>query len=458
MPDEDVEVGWEIATDEDMGDIAASGVALAVPELGHSVHVDAGGLDPDRPYWFRFFTGDWETPVARTRTTPAPDASPERLRFGHVSCQNYEAAFYAAYADLAAHDPDLVVHCGDYIYEFPSTDVGEGFENVIVRDDPLPEALDLDGYRNRYALYKEDRHLQAAHAVAPWLVTWDDHEVENNYTADSPESDSETPDRASFLARRAAAYQAWWEHMPVRMEPPDGPDLAIYRRSTFGDLARFLVLDTRQYRTPQVCGDPDVPLGDVGPRCDAAFAPETTVLGPEQERWVADELAASDAVWNVLAQQIVVQQWRFGPGNKAWNLDQWDGYPAARDRLLDTLARSGATNPVVLTGDVHSSWVGGLTTDFDDPDAPTLGTEFVAPGISSDNGAVAVAADVVPGNSPHVAWAEAMHRGWVLHDVSRDAWDAEYRFVDDPGSDDSGSSTGSTWTLPAGPGSVAIRT
>lgn len=458
MPAEDVEVGWEIATDDAMGDIAASGVALAVPELGHSLHVDAGGLDPDRPYWYRFFTGDWETPVARTRTMPAPDASPEHLRFGHVSCQNYDAAFYAAYADLAAHGPDLIVHCGDYIYERPSTEAGEGFEELVVRDDPVPEAFDLGAYRNRYALYKGDSNLQAAHAVAPWLVTWDDHEVENNYTADSPEADSETADRESFLERRAAAYQAWWEHIPVRMEAPDGPDLAIYRRASFGDLVRFLVLDTRQYRTPQECGNPDAPIGDVGPRCDAAFAPETTVLGVDQEAWVADELGGSSAVWNVLAQQIVVQQWRFAPGNAAWNLDQWDGYPAARDRLLSTLADSDATNPVVLTGDVHSSWVGGLTEDFDDPDAVALGTEFVAPGISSDNGAVNIAVDVVPGNSPHVAWAEAMHRGWVLHDVNRDAWNTEYRFVDDATVEDSSVSTGSTWTLPTGHGAVPTRT
>ena len=456
MPGTDVEVGWQVGTDDSLSDVVAEGVALAVPELGHSLHVDAGSLDADRHYWYRFFVGDWETQIARTRTMPKPDASPERLRFGQVSCQNYDAAFFTAYDDLADHDPDLVVHCGDYIYERPSTDAGEGFDEIVVRDDPVPEALDIDGYRNRYALYKQDEDLLAAHAVAPWLVTWDDHEVENNYTSDSPEADSETPDRESFLARRAAAYQAWWEHMPVRMEAPDGPDLPIYRRTSFGDLARFLVLDTRQYRTPQTCGNPDIPIGDVGPRCDAAFDPATTVFGPEQEQWIDDELGTSPALWNILVQQIVMQQWRFAPGNAAWNLDQWDGYPAAWDRLLATMRDSGASNPVVLTGDVHSSWVGELVEDFDDPDSPTLGTEFVAPGISSDPGAVAAVVDTVLANSPHIAWAEAMRRGWVLHDVTRNTWTTEYRLVDNAEVEGSPVTTASSWSLASGEAPVPI--
>ncbi len=449
MPDEDVDVVWELGTDEDLKQTVAQGVASAIPELGHSVHVDASGLDADRPYWYRFRVGDFETPVARTRTMPAASASPGRMRMGQVSCQRFDPVFFVAYRDLAAtEDLDLVVHCGDYIYEKSS--VADDASGTSVRDDPLPEAIDLVGYRNRYALTKSDEHLLAAHAIAPWLVTWDDHEVENNYTSDSPEIGSETPGREEFLARRAAAYQAWWEHTPVRLDAPSGPDLRIYRPASFGDLARFLVLDTRQYRSPQVCGDTEAGL-DVGPRCPESFEPEFTALGDEQEGWVADQLAGSDAIWNVIVQQVVMQQWRFAPGNTIWNLDQWDGYPAARDRFFETLRASGASNPVVLSGDVHSSWVGSLAADFDDPASEILATEFVATAISSEpSGALTAVTDVVLDNSPHIAWAETTKRGWMLHDVTRDAWRTNVRLVFDPTMEDSQVETESSWVVPAG--------
>jgi alkaline phosphatase D len=437
----DVEVAWEVARDDGMRDLVLAGTALAGAGAAHSVHVDARGLDPDREYWYRFRAGDYATPPARTRTAPAAGRVPSRpLRVGHVSCQHWTSGFYTAYDDLVAHDVDLVVHCGDYIYERGSS--------TGVRPDPLPEALDLDGYRARYALYRSDPALRAAHALAPWIVTWDDHEVENNYTGAHPEVDSETPRRRAFLARRAAAYQAWWEHMPVRIAAPSGPDLRIHRSVRWGGLATFHVLDTRQYRSDQVCAD-----ADIGPRCDAAFTPDFTVLGAEQEAWIAGALGGGSdgggsggARWDVVVQQVVLHQWRFAEGNAVWNLDAWDGYPLARDRFLAALAASAAPGRIVLTGDVHSSWVGDVVADFDDPAAEVLGTEIVAPGVSSTAPDIlSTVLPVVLANSPHVAWGETTRRGWVYHEIGTGGWRSDVRLVDDASVEGSAVRTASSW-------------
>lgn len=417
MPAKNVKVRWQVANDERMRKVVRSGTATARPEHAHSVHVDVRGLDPARPYWYRFVVGDDETPIARTTTAPAEDALAARIRMAHVSCQRYETGYFTAYGDLAEHDLDLVVHVGDYIYET---------SNGPVRNMGLPIAISLDDYRTRYALHKGDQHLRAAHAVAPFVVTWDDHEVENNYTSEFAQPESPTPDEASFLARRADAYRAWWEHQPVRLPAPDGPDYPIFRRVPLGRLATIHVLDTRQYRTNQTCG-----TGDVGPRCDLAFDPRTTVLGATQERWLTKGLKGSRR-WNVLANQVLMQQWRFTPGNEVWNLDQWDGYPVARDRVFAAMSARGVSDNVVLTGDVHSSWVGTLAVDFDDPASKVLGVELVGPGISSvPSAALSSIEPVVHANSPHVRWSETTRTGWVRHEVTPDEWRTEYRLVDD---------------------------
>jgi len=436
MPSSPVKVRWQVASDERMRKIVRSGTATARPEHAHSVHVDAGGLDPARPYWYRFVVGDHETEIARTRTAPAADALAKRIRMAHVSCQRYDSGYYTAYADLATHDLDLVVHVGDYIYE---TSGGP------VRDPGLPVVVSLEDYRNRYALYKGDEHLRAAHSIAPFVVTWDDHEVENNYTSEFAQPGSPTPDAASFLARRAEAYQAWWEHQPVRLPAPDGPDYPIFRRVPLGRLATVHVLDTRQYRTDQACG-----TNDIGPRCDVAFDPETTVLGAEQERWIAKGLRG-ERRWNVLANQVVMQQWRFAPGNEVWNLDQWDGYPVARDRMFTAMGARGVGDNVVLTGDVHSSWVGTLAEDLDDPASTPLGVEFVGPGISSVPSSALVSIETaIHENSPHLRWSEATRTGWVRHDVTPDAWHAEYRLVDDARTEGSPVTSASSWAIEPG--------
>ena len=376
------------------------------------------------------------------------------VRFGHVSCQHHSNGYYAAYADLAAHELDAVIHCGDYIYESTYS---------AVRDVPLPEPVTLEQYRNVYALYKGDPDLQAAHAAAPWIVTWDDHEVEDNYKGTTPGAGSRTPDTVSFLARRAAAYRAWWEHMPVRLRPPTGPDSRIYREVGFGDLARVYVLDTRQYRTDQSCAAGAAVFEDVGPRYSESYGPDFTVLGTRQERWLDRALGMAGPTrhhrrrlrrrppvrWNVLAQQIVVQQWRFAAGDDApFSLDQWDGYPAARDRLLGSL--SGVENAVVLTGDVHSSWVADLGLDFDDPASEVVGTEFVATSVSSSGSALEPVVPLILSGDPHIRWGEAGPHGWNRHEVTRDEWRAEHRYVDDVTVPGSPTRVGRTWVLPAG--------
>lgn len=436
MDPEAVTIGWQVASDDAMADIVASGEAVADPAYGHSVHVDLHGLEPARDYWYRFFVGDWETEIARTRTTPEPSAIADRLVLGHVSCQHFTSGYWTAFDDLARHDLDAVIHCGDYIYENNSSSV---------RTLDLTEPQDLGGYRTVYGAYKADPSLRAAHAVAPWIVTWDDHEVENNYQGDVAQTGSETPDPASFLARRAAAYQAWWEHMPVRLPAPTGPSWPIHRGVDFGGLVSLSVLDTRQYRTDQACSE-----RDVGPRCEGADGPDFTVLGSAQEGWLSERLGASDAIYNVLQQQVVMHQWRFLPGDAAWNLDQWDGYPAARDRLFEDLRRPDVRNPVVLTGDVHSSWVGSLADDFDDENATVIGTEFVGTSVSSDGGVLEPIIPAILSQNPHVEWAQAARRGWTRHEVTPAEWRAEYREVEDATVADSPIATSTTWVLPDG--------
>ncbi|MGH9935091.1 MAG: alkaline phosphatase D family protein, partial [Blastocatellia bacterium] len=363
MPPHGATVKWEIATDEQMKKVAQRGSTVASPEFGHSAHVDVRGLQPGRWYWYRFMVGSAVSPIGRTRTAPALNAQLGRLSFAFASCQHYETGYFTAYKHLADERLDLVVHLGDYIYE------GAPVANRP-RQHNSPEIISLEDYRNRYALYKSDPNLKLAHAAFPWIVTWDDHEVDNNYASDVPE-DSQT--RSAFLERRAHAYQAYYEHMPLRRSSlPRGSELRLYRRLRFGDLAEFSVLDTRQYRTDQPCGDGSKTL------CPEALDPKATMLGADQERWLFNNLDKSKALWNVIAQQVMVARWDSGPGpERRLSMDKWGAYPAALNRLLKLLHERKPSNPIVITGDIHSNWVAGLKADFDNPDSAVVGTEFV---------------------------------------------------------------------------------
>ncbi|MGW3486739.1 alkaline phosphatase D family protein [Streptomyces sp. NPDC001054] len=378
MPRGRVTVRWELAHDARFTRVAKRGSTTAHPEFAHTVHVEVPGLDTDREYYYRFRAGTWISPVGRTRTAPATSAKTAEMKLAAVSCQAYHDGYFTAYRHLADEDVDLVFHLGDYLYEYAVTAVGG---NRKYTDRRLPavfnrETLTLEDYRLRYALYKSDPDLIAAHAAHPFVVTWDDHETENNYADDTPENDVPPEE---FLLRRAAAYRAYWENQPLRTpQKPTGSDMRLYRRRHWGRLAQFDVLDTRQYRSDQAYGDGwQVP----GPESED---PSRTLTGDEQERWLVDGWRASGATWNVVPQQVTFAQRkdRATDGFKL-SMDSWDGYPASRGRLLDGWRASGKDNLMVLTGDVHVHYGFDLKADFDDPASKTLGTEIVTSSITS---------------------------------------------------------------------------
>jgi alkaline phosphatase D len=417
MPDAPVEVAWDVATDDGFRDVVRKGVATARPSAAHSLHVDVRGLEPASDYFYRFRLGDDISPVGRTRTLPRRDASPERLRLALASCQDYGTGYYTSYRDLADRDVDVVLFLGDYIYEHPIF----AFDG---RANPTTEAVTLDDYRARYALYHTDPDLQAAHHAVPWVATWDDHDVSNNYAGDTTETGA-SPDQ--FRARRAAAYRAWYEHVPVRLAPPRGPDVRLYREFAFGDLARFFVLDVRQHAAEPPCRDVSEPLTDQGPTCPEREDPGRSILGREQQRWLLDALGRADERWSVLAQQVMMAGLNVNPadGPPEYYLDSWDGYPASRRRVLDGLGEADVASPIVLTGDYHASFVADLRRDPFDTDGRVVATEFVGPAISS----IPFATDFREQN-PHVRYFEPRN-GYATCTVERDQWTTEFRYVTD---------------------------
>jgi len=417
-------VRWEIARDERFSSIAATGTAEATPDSAHSVHVDVHGLEPDRWYWYRFTAGDAQSPVGRTRTTPAPTAAVNNLKFAFASCQQFEQGLFGAYRHILADSPDLVAFLGDYIYE------ASWGKDHVRKHDRATDAITLDDYRTRHAHYKSDPDLQAAHAACPWIFTWDDHEVVNDYADDR--APMGTP-KEEFLARRAAAYRAYWEHMPLpaRMRP-DGARMRIYTQIGWGSLARFFMLDNRQYRSYQACQPPGRRgVGSVNvTECERIFADTRSMLGRAQERWLEGALGDSRAGWNVLAQQTRVAQFDElpGPGRRAWT-DSWDGYPAARRRLIDFLAERRVANPVAIGGDVHCFNVAELKRDFDDPASAVVGSEFVGTSITSQAWPQE-RFDPLMADNPHMKLIDSRYRGYVRVEVTPTLWRADLRAME----------------------------
>jgi alkaline phosphatase D len=409
-------VRWEIAEDEGFRRIAARGTATASPAMAHSVHVDVKGLRPDRWYWYRFMLGDAASPVARTRTAPAPDTLPRSLKLAVASCQHWEFGHYTAQRHLAQAAPDLVAFLGDYIYEWGRYSLDHP-ERAVRRD----ESFTLDQYRARYAQYKSDRDLQAAHHAAPWIMTWDDHEVANDYGGLRDEL--LTP---GFAARRACAYQAYCEHQPLRFAAGGFASVRLYGRYDWGALARFHVLDNRQYRSPQACARPNRGGSNSVYRNACAMLADgrRTMLGPEQETWLRDGLKSSKARWNVLAQQTLMAQssqveiHRASDG-RFWT-DGWDGYPAARQRLLDAVRASGAANPLVLSGDVHTFYAAELRRDPTRPRAsgnPVVAAEFCGTSVTSGSRPQERTAQYVAMN-PHIRYGRSDRRGYMLMELT----------------------------------------
>lgn len=442
MPAVNLEVGWEVAADPAFRTLARTGTGIARPELGHSVHVEVPGLAPGREYWYRFHAGGEVSQVGRAVTAPAAGADVERLRFAVCGCSHYEAGYFTAFRGIAAERFDFVFHTGDYIYEGRA----DGGRNpAVVRQHRGSEIYTLVDYRNRYAQYKSDRDLLAAHASAPFVMAWDDHEVDNDYAGDSDEND--TPPEV-FLLRRAAAYQAYYEHMPIRAAQfPSGPHLRLYRQLQFGSLIDFSVLDTRQYRSNQPCG------GLTATGCAEADDPARTMLGAEQERWLFDRLAKARAKWTVLGQQVPTFARDLAGSNPGgrFSMDKWDGYTADRQRLYNRLRDTKAPNPIVLSGDVHVHYGAELKLDFRNEASPTVGAEFTNTSITSGSDGADVAAnwDAVRGANPHIRY-HSNRRGYIACTATPAEMRAEFKVLDRVTVQDSASRTGGTLIVEAG--------
>lgn len=422
MPHAAVPVGWEVSEDESFSRVVRKGEALARPELAHSVHVELGGLQPHRHYWYRFTVAGSDTsPVGMARTAPAPGTVVDRIRIGVAGCDHWETGFFDAWGHLSREpDLDLVFHYGDYIYEGAGRPLG----GPVVRQHAGGEIYSLEDYRRRHAQYKTDAHLQAAHAACAFAVSFDDHEIDNNWAG---ELDQDGTPPEYFILRRMAGLQAWYEHMPVRRAQLPGPHgITAYRRLDYGRLLRMHVLDSRSHRSDQPCDD-----GKIQP-CPLEAHVSPTLLGRTQENWL-DEGLGNDAVWNLLAQQVLVMPYaRHRPRESAnWtSYDTWDGYRPARARLIDSIRRNGLSNVVIASGDFHRNFVGTVPALDHAPDGEQVAVEFLATSISSggDGGPLpGVERDL--SDNPHMKMINGV-RGYHVFDVGPKQWQTDVKVID----------------------------
>ncbi|MEG1969911.1 MAG: alkaline phosphatase D family protein [Burkholderiaceae bacterium] len=414
-----VELQWEVAADEGFTRVIRRGTARATRELGHSVHVELPDLPVGPWLFYRFRAGSATSPVGRTRAAgPA-----ERLRFALASCQHYETGHFGAYRHMLADEPDFVLFVGDYIYE-------GGPRADRWRPHPFPSCRTLADYRLRYSLYKSDPALQAMHAHCPWLTVWDDHEVSNDYARDRGEN-LEVDGRA----RRLAGYQAYYENMPLPVAVLAEPwqHVRLWRSLGWGDLAHFTLLDGRQYRDPQACPKPGRGGGSTPEdlACPERRAPQRSMLGAEQLRWLQSELARPNAQWQFVVQQTLLSSLVRDNGVRRYWTDGWDGYPAERERILAAIAASPTPNTVVLGGDVHANWVCNVKRDFEQAESAVIATEFCGTSISSESGWDAAKSARVKARNPHALFGDSVTRGYLLGDLSRAKLSVRLRGIDD---------------------------
>ncbi|WP_206486679.1 alkaline phosphatase [Rhodococcus sp. KRD162] len=417
-----VPVRWQIAADERFANITREGIELATEFDGWSIHVDVRGLDSAREYFYRFLVGPHASPVGRTKTAPAVGQPLARLDFAWASCQKWEDGYFGAYQDLAASNLDVVFFLGDYIYEYAIKDQGAR-QGQPRTESAARETMVLSDYRDRYALYKADENLAAAHASAPFVSTFDDHEVDNNWAS---QISQDNDDPREFLLRRADAFKAWWENTPVRANlKPVGPDMKVYRRFTFGDLVDFSVLDTRQYRSDQAHGD-----GEHAQDAETAD-PSRTITGAAQEQWILDGFA-SPSTWNFLAHQTVISDLARGIGSeRKVGMDPWSGYEASRHRILDGARDRGTKNVASIVGDIHRTIVSELRRDYQDGVSPVQGVEIATTSIASgkDGADVDSAGAAIAEASPHVKYGNA-RRGYLRSTLTNTEWHSEVRVLD----------------------------
>ncbi len=452
-------VEWEMATDPSFANVVRKGRANLQASRGFTAHVQVSRLQPNTEYWYRFKADNELSPIGRTKTLPTSRDHVDELRFAHVSCNDYQHGLWGAFNGLAEERLDFWIHVGDYIYEYGPNPAARRQHD----GGPTDSIESLKQYRDRWALYRMDPALQAAHASAPMLWVPDDHEVENNHAGLIDEEEEGPTER--FRLQKAAAFQAAWEHLPMpKYRRPKEEDFRLYRDFRYGRLASIQLLDTRQFRDDQDGGDGIVPR-------PAGLDPDTSILGDRQERQVktalTDSRAGGKATWKVLAQQVVMSETPFflpdGSGGvvQTFNMDAWDGYVASRTRILDHIAERDVDNVVVLAGDIHSTWINDLCTDFTRPEETVVASEFVCTGISSNFPGAFV--DLVGGSAaatPNVKYFNAgkavrastadEHHGYLSHRITEDLWETQVREVaniEDPAAP---TSTVATWVVENG--------
>lgn len=431
--DRAVEVTWELATEPSFGLLVQSGRTMAPPELSHSVHVEITGLEAGRVYYYRFHSHGAQSPVGRTLTLPAAGSTPERLRLGFASCQRYHSGSFVAYDHLRADAPDLVVFLGDYIYEMGAT-------TSEVRGDWAYPANKIADYRGLYELAKSDPALQAMHAWCPWLVTWDDHEVFNDYAGGDVRAGKDT---GRMARRMAMGYQTWYEHMPVSprmlLAPVAGRvdgdrEIRVHGSHRWGRLANLMMLDTRQYRSAAVgCGVAGVFKPDA---CDEAQTAGRSMLGESQEAWLLDQLRANatgapgGALWNLICQPSVFSRFMLPVGGGMVSNDNWDGYPVSRRRILQAITDHKTSNPVVLGGDIHQNWVSHVTMDPANAGSPVVMPEFCGTSISTPSFGPVTAGEL-KALAPHCLYTERHQRGYGLVTLTPQQMRVDLRVLDD---------------------------
>lgn len=449
LPDASIPVHWEIAHDAAFRRIVQRGSTLALPALGHGVHVEVTGLAPGRWYHYRFLHGDAASPVGRAQTTPALGSMPTGLKIAFASCQRWEHGYYAAWQHVAQEAPDLVLFLGDYVYEYATPAHTSG----LARTHTLRYARTLEDFRDRYALHKSDAQLQAAHAACPWVVTWDDHEVQNDYAGTTGRGGD-----GDFSVLRAAAYQAFYEHMPLRLARAGSANFAglpVYRRLAWGQLAQLHVLDGRQFRDRQACRSAEASgAGGVQPdRCAELAQTDRSFLGLGQERWLAAGLAedaARNTAWSVVAQQTLFSPRHYPSGVQA--TDTWDGYPAARQRLIDSITDHRAGRSVLLGGDIHQNYVCRVGAHALKPaSGPAVASEFCGTSISSRSGATQEKVDAIVRRNPHVLLARCEERGYGVATITPRQWTTTLQVLNDPLSADSAKHVQARFVVEPGP-------
>ncbi len=442
MWDDVVHLEWEVAEDDAFQRIVQRGAVRAVPELAHSARITVRGLASDHVYFYRFICGDAISRSGRTRTAPAAGAKVDRFRLAIGSCQHFEQAWFAAHRHVISDNIDLMVFLGDYIYE-------SNWGNDLVRRHVGGEASTLAEYRIRHAQYKTDVDLQNSHAAIPWAFTWDDHEVDNDYAG----AQSEHLDPA-FLGRRAAAYQAFYEHQPMPMDMhPSGPDMKIYTHLDIGSLARIHIVDNRQYRSPQPCPSDYKGGGstDVRPKdCAMVANASQTMLGTEQDAWLDRSFAESKGQWNLIAQQTLLARFdgAIGPDRMVWT-DGWDAFPAARQRLLDGLSKHRVDNPIILGGDIHATVIANVHADSEDNRSPIVAAEFCGTSIASQGWVPETFNRRLPEN-PHVLYGDTSKRGYIVLDLDKNRCTADLRILTDDKKPDSPITTAASFVVDNG--------